>query len=131
MPQCVGRHLPLAGMRTCRLVCKRWAAALGESVTAIGVPADLLRNKVLSDAQDARAGSGAGGGDGSQEASSSEDEGGEPATGVGGVDQSWALGDEPMSAQTRAGMRRLRRLSRQLARAFPRAHTCVIHIDIG
>jgi hypothetical protein len=135
--QNVGRHLPLAGMRTCRLVCKRWAAVIGESVTALGVSADLFRETVLADPEDATDGRGGGGSahHSLDSDSSSDDEedvgsdGDNPA--AARFPASGTLPAQPRRAATVRAMRRLRRLSRQLARAFPRAHTVVIHIDIG
>lgn len=141
----IGRALPLNGMRTCRLVCKRWAAVIGESVAAVGVPADMLRAVVLSDHPPANGPGGGHGGDSGcdSDAGSSSSEGGDadgggtaaaarrsPVPSSGASDASSSDAGRPR-ADNAAAMRRLRRLSRKLARAFPRAHTCVIHIDVG
>jgi hypothetical protein len=139
-------------MRTCRLVCKRWAAVIGESVAAVGVSAELLRSTVLSDEAPAASKTGAAGArqervSSEEEEEEEEEEGdGDAASttgrapeaeqsGGGGATTGYSAdpsvgGGRPRPA-TVAAMRRLRRLSRQLARAFPRAHTCVIHIDVG
>ena len=156
----VGRHLPLNGMRTCRLVCKRWAAVIGESVTAVGVPADMLRAMVLDDAPPFESDLGGGAAMGNSSGGDSDEGGGgggraagEGEAGVAGGDAGGG-GEQTAGARERrasgagsegsassdggrprrssaAAMGRLRRQSRKLARAFPRAHTCVIHIDVG
>jgi hypothetical protein len=134
-PQNVGRHLPLAGMRTCRLVCKRWAAVIGESVTAVGVSADLLRTAVLGDPLPGGRGGGGGGGGADDDGALDVDSGSDGGSGDEGAGSGGGGGPAPprgaRAAAAARAMRRLRRLSRQLARAFPRAHTVVIHIDIG
>jgi hypothetical protein len=152
--QNVGRHLPLSAMRTCRLVCRRWAAVIGESVAAVGVGADMLRSAVLTDPPAGRGeggeGSDEGGGPGPDgpDTDSSDDEGdaeaadgGSGGAAAAGAGRAAASPDEATSpggvaalerARRKASaMRRLRRLSRRLGRAFPRAHTCVLHVDVG
>jgi hypothetical protein len=125
-------------MRTCRLVCKRWAAVIGESVRAVGVSADLLRTVVLGDHEQAPPGGhgGAGAGYGQAcESDSGEDEddgdGGGAEAGVPPRDGDPSVVAGRRRAVTVAAMVRLRRLSRRLACAFPRAHTAVIHQDVG
>ena len=121
----MGRHLPLAGMRTCRLVCKRWSAVIGESVAALGASADLLRSTVLD--LDAAG----------DHIESSDDEGHVGSSSLSAEQVAGSMGADTgvapsrLSAATQSAMGQLRRLSRQLARAFPRAHTCCLHIDIG
>jgi len=130
----VGRHLPLSGMRTCRLVCKRWAAVIGESVKAVGVSAELLRSTVLGDqpppaAAGKKEGAAAAAVDDDVDSDDSCDEATPASRLASSTDPS--VGGSRRRPTTAAAMRRLRRLSRQLARAFPRAHTCVLHIDVG
>jgi hypothetical protein len=148
--QNVGRHLPLNGMRTCRLVCKRWAAVIGESVTAVGITPEQLRAIVLSD--DATQGYVLGGGpdtdsegegcrgpagNGGQDPNASDVTGAERTRGllegVHGVAGSTTGGTSVVghAHHSAAAMRKLRLRSRRLARAFPRAHTCVVHVDVG
>lgn len=123
-------------MRTCRLVCRRWASVIGESVTAIGVSGDLMREQVLGDGGGGDGGGGGGGGllaaaacaSSATDGDGSEDEAHEAGI-AATLDPS--TGGSLRCSALLAAMRRLRRLSRRLAFAFPRAHTAVVAFDVG